>query len=66
VFGSGRLENYVRWLFVLNGVLGLLTPVAYVINLPMNIMLGGLVVWDIVMPLATASLAYLFKSYCAR
>ena len=23
VFGSGRLESYVRWLFVLNGVLGL-------------------------------------------
>lgn len=63
VFGSGRLESYVRWLFVLNGVLGLLTPVAYVINLPMNIMLGGLIVWDIVMPLATASLAHLFISY---
>jgi len=66
VFGSGRLGNYVKWLFVLNGVLGLLTPVAYVINLPMNIMLGGLIVWDIVMPLATASLAYQFKSYCTR
>jgi hypothetical protein len=63
VFGSGRLERCVKWLFVINGVLGLLTPIAYVTNLPMNIMLGGLIVWDIVMPLATASLALLFKNY---
>jgi hypothetical protein len=57
VFGSGRLESYVKLLFVFNGVLCMLTPIAYVINLPMNIMLGGLIVWDIIMPLATASLA---------
>jgi hypothetical protein len=31
------------------------------LNLPIEVLLGGLIVWDIVMPIATASLAYLFR-----
>jgi hypothetical protein len=61
VFGKGKIEGLVRWLFVVNGILGILTPIAYALSLPMEILLGGLIVWDIVMPLATASLAYLFR-----
>jgi len=63
VFESGRTESLVKWLFVANGILGVLTPVGYAFNFPPQIMLGGLIVWDIVMPLATTSLAYLFKQY---
>lgn len=33
----------------------------HALNLPIQVLLGGLIVWDIVMPLATASLAYLFR-----
>ena len=61
VFGKGKIEGLVRWLFVANGILGILTPIAYALSLPIEILLGGLIVWDIVMPLATASLAYLFR-----
>ena len=61
IFGSGRIEVIVKWLFVVNGILGILTPVGYVADLPSQILLGGLIVWDIVMPLATAFLAYLFR-----
>jgi len=61
VFGKGKVESLVKWLFVANGILGILTPIAYALSLPMEILLGGLIVWDIVMPLATASLAYLFR-----
>lgn len=60
VFESGKTESLAKWLFAANGVLGILTPVGYVMNLPLQIMLGGLIVWDIVMPLATASIAYMF------
>jgi hypothetical protein len=61
VFGSGKVENLARWLFVTNGILGILTPIAYALSLPMAILLGGLIIWDIVMPLSTASLAILFR-----
>ena len=60
VFESGKTESLVKWLFAANGILGILTPVAYAMNWPLQILLGGLIVWDIVMPLATASIAYLF------
>jgi len=61
VFGSSKVERLVKWLFIANGILGILTPIGYALNLPIEVLLGGLIVWDIVMPLATASLAYLFK-----
>ena len=61
VFGSNRTENLIKWLFVANGILGILTPIGYGLNLPLQILLGGLIVWDIIMPLSTALLAYLFK-----
>ena len=61
VFESGRVEKLIKWLFITNGILGLLTPIGYGLNLPLQIMLGGLIVWDIVMPISTALLAYLFR-----
>ena len=61
VFGSGRIESMIKWLFVANGILGILTPIGYALNLPIEILLGGLIVWDIVMPISTALLAYLFR-----
>jgi len=61
VFGSSRVENAIKWLFVTNGILGILTPIGYALNLPIEILLGGLTVWDVVMPVSTALLAYLFR-----
>jgi len=61
VFESGRIESLIKLLFVANGILGILTPIAYVLNWPIQILLGGLIVWDIVMPISTALLAILFK-----
>jgi hypothetical protein len=60
VFGSGRIENLIKWLFVANGILGILTPIGYAL-LPIQILFGGLILWDIVMPISTALLAYLFR-----
>jgi len=61
VFGSGRIESLIKWLFIANGILGILTPIAYTLNWPLSFMMGGLIVWDIVVPISTASLAYLFR-----
>ncbi len=61
VFGSSKTEKLIKWLFIANGVLGILTPVGYGLNLPMETLLGGLIVWDIIMPISTVALAYLFR-----
>jgi hypothetical protein len=61
VFGSNKVERLIKWLFVANGILGILTPIGYGLNWPLQILLGGLIAWDIVMPISTALLAYLFK-----
>ena len=61
VFGSSKTEKIVKWLFVANGVLGILTPIGYGLNLPLQILLGGLIIWDVIMPISTVALAYLFK-----
>ena len=61
VFGSDRVESLVKWLFVSNGIIGILTPVGYALNLPIQILLGGLIIWDILMPISTALLAYFFR-----
>jgi hypothetical protein len=60
VFSSGRIEKIIRWLFIANGILGTGALIGYGLNVPLEIMLGGLIVWDIVMPASTALLAYLF------
>jgi hypothetical protein len=60
VFDSGRIEKIIRWLFIINGILGIGALIGYGLNVPLEIMLGGLIVWDIVMPASTALLAYLF------
>ncbi len=59
VFGSSKAGRLVRWLFAVNGILGILTPLGYV--LPMEVAFWGLIVWDILTPISTASLAYLFR-----
>jgi hypothetical protein len=61
VFGSGKVQSLVKWLFVANGILGILTPIAYALSLPIEVLLGGLIIWDILMPISTALLAYFFR-----
>ena len=60
VFGSGGIEKIIKWLFIVNGILGIGALIGYGMNVPLEIMLGGLIVWDIVMPVSSALLAYLF------
>jgi hypothetical protein len=61
VFTNGKLENAIRWLFIVNGILGIGGMIGYALGLSLNILAGGLVVWDIIMPLSSLLLAVLFR-----
>jgi hypothetical protein len=61
IFQSGKLEKAIRWLFVFNGILGIGGAIGFALNLDWRILIGGLLVWTIVMPITTALLAYWFK-----
>lgn len=60
VFSTGRLELAIRWLFVLYGVLGLVTALAFVLASPIAAV--GFFAWGIVLPVATALLTVFFRS----
>jgi len=61
VFDSGSLEKAIRWLFVVNGVLGIGGMIGYALGLSTTILYGGLLAWDIIMPISSILLAILFK-----
>ena len=61
VFTNGKLENAIRWLFIVNGILGIGGMIGYALGLSLNILAGGLIIWDIVMPISSVLLAILFR-----
>ena len=61
IFPNGKLENIIRWLFIINGVLGIGGMIGYALGWSMNILLGGLIVWDIIMPVSSCLLAIIFR-----
>jgi len=61
IFTNGKLENVIRWLFIINGILGIGGMIGYALEWSMNILLGGLIVWDIIMPISSLLLAILFR-----
>ena len=44
VFGSGGREKIIKWLFIVNGILGIGALIGYGMNVPLEIMFGGLIV----------------------
>jgi hypothetical protein len=61
VFTNGKLENAIRWLFIVNGILGIGGMIGYALGLSLSILAGGLIVWDIIMPLSSILLVVLFR-----
>jgi hypothetical protein len=61
IFPNGKLENVIRWLFIINGILGIGGMIGYALGWSLNILLGGLIVWDIIMPVSSLLLAILFR-----
>lgn len=61
IFTKGKLEHSIRWLFIVNGVIGIAGIIGYALNIGYMIILGGLLAWDILFPITTALLAVLFR-----
>ncbi len=62
IFMLGRVEIAIRWLFIINGVLGIGGLIGYALSVNISLLLGGLIVWDIIMPVAMALVAHRFKN----
>ncbi len=61
VFEGGKLERWIRWLFLGNGASAVITLFGIVMDSPMIFLLGSLVPWCIIFSLATALVAALFR-----
>jgi hypothetical protein len=61
VFGKGRLERWIRGLFISNGLLGIAGIVAYPLEVTTVAVLSGLVLWTVVFPVSTILLSINFR-----
>jgi hypothetical protein len=61
IFGSTLLEKFIKILFIINGLLGIGGLIGYAIGLSMNILMIGLMSWNIIMPIAALLTFFYFK-----
>ena len=61
VFHGGRLERWIRWLFIANGASVVVSIFGVGVDSPVIYLLVSLVPWCIIFSLATALVAMLFK-----
>lgn len=65
VFTTGWMENTVRWLFIINAILGLGEIISFGLDWPKEASLATFIVWHVIMPASTILLAILFKRRAA-
>jgi len=61
VFGITLLERIIKSLFILNGVLGIGGLIGYAASLSLNILMIGLMIWNIIMPVSAVLMLFYFK-----
>jgi hypothetical protein len=61
VFQGGKLERWIRWLFLANGASAVVTIFGVMVDSPAIYLLGSLVPWCVVFSAATILLAVMFK-----
>ncbi len=61
VFEGGKLERWIRWLFLANGASAVITIFGIVVDSPAIYLLGSLVPWCVIFSAATILLAVMFK-----
>jgi hypothetical protein len=61
VFAGGKLERWIRWLFLANGASAAITLFGIVVDSPMIYLLGSLALWCLIFSAATILLAVLFR-----
>ncbi len=63
IFGTSIIERLTKTLFLVNGILGIGGLIGYALQWDVNVMLWGLVLWNIIMPIAAALLIFYFKDH---
>jgi hypothetical protein len=58
---NGKIEDAIRWIFILNGILGIGGMIGYALEINYKILAGGLIVWDIIMPISSLLFAILLR-----
>ena len=61
VFGNNRLGKNIKILFLLNGILGIGGVMGYALDWNLTILFVGLMLWNIVMPIASLLVFFYFK-----
>ena len=61
VFEGGKLERWIRGLFLANGASAVITIFGIAVDSPMIFLLGSFVPWCVIVSLATALVAVLFS-----
>jgi hypothetical protein len=62
MFHSNITDRAIQLFFLINAVLGVGGLIGYWMDFPLTIMLGGLMVWNIVMPIAAILVFFYFKN----
>jgi len=63
VFGSSLLESSIKLIFILNGLLGIGGLIGYAEGLSINILIVGLMFWNVIMPVAALLLIFYFRKF---
>ncbi len=61
IFGATLLEKIIKSLLILNGVLGIGGLIGYTLNLSINVLMMGLMCWNIIMPVSAVLILFYFK-----
>ena len=62
VFKTSLLERLIKALLGLNGLFGIGGLIGYVLRWDMSILYGGLMLWNIIMPVASALIVVFFRT----
>ena len=62
VFRGGKLEGWIRWLFIISGVLGIFGVLVAPFDQPILIF-AGLGIWSLAFPISTALIGIFFKRF---
>jgi hypothetical protein len=61
LFGSALLDIFIKIIFIVNGLLGIGGLIGFAFNLNINILMIGLMSWNIIMPVGAFLMIFYFK-----
>lgn len=61
LFHANMIDRAIQFLFLINAILGIGGLIGYWMDFPLSMMLGGLMVWNIIMPIAAVLVFFHIK-----